>query len=89
VRTTVILDDALLRRAKAEAARRGLTLSALIERALRDELRQSTAAREPSTQYRVPTFGPDETNHAHEPRNLSDALLEEDGISLRRPGRRS
>jgi len=35
MRTTVRLDDALLERAKREAARRGLTLTARIERGLR------------------------------------------------------
>jgi hypothetical protein len=35
MRTTVRLEDALLERAKREAARRGLTLTALIERGLR------------------------------------------------------
>lgn len=35
MRTTVRLDDALLERARREAARRGETLTALIERGLR------------------------------------------------------
>lgn len=35
MRTTVRLDDALLARAKREAARRGITLTAIIERGLR------------------------------------------------------
>jgi ribbon-helix-helix CopG family protein len=35
MRTTVRLDDALLERAKREAARRGETVTALIERGLR------------------------------------------------------
>ncbi len=35
MRTTVRLDDALLQQAKREAARRGITLTALIERGLR------------------------------------------------------
>lgn len=35
MRTTVRLDDTLLERAKREAARRGVTLTALIERGLR------------------------------------------------------
>lgn len=40
MRTTVRLDDALLERAKREAARRGTTLTALIERGLRLAMRQ-------------------------------------------------
>jgi len=35
MRTTIRLDEGLLRQAKAEAARRGETLTALIERGLR------------------------------------------------------
>jgi hypothetical protein len=35
MRTTVRLDDTLLERAKREAARRGVTLTSLIERGLR------------------------------------------------------
>jgi len=40
MRTTVRLDDALLDRAKREAARRGMTLTALIEQGLRLAMRQ-------------------------------------------------
>ena len=40
MRTTVRLDDALLDRAKREAARRGITLTALIEQGLRLAMRQ-------------------------------------------------
>ncbi len=38
MRTTIRLNDALLEEAKREAHRRGLTLTALIERGLRQEL---------------------------------------------------
>jgi hypothetical protein len=40
MRTTVRLDDALLDRARSEAARRGITLTALIEQGLRLALRR-------------------------------------------------
>jgi hypothetical protein len=40
MRTTVRLDDALLDRARREAARRGITLTALIEHGLRLALRK-------------------------------------------------
>jgi Arc/MetJ family transcription regulator len=40
VRTTLIIDDALLRQAKQRAARMGLSPGALVERALRDALRE-------------------------------------------------
>lgn len=38
MRTTIAIDDHLLRTAKGEARRRGLTLGTLVERALRREL---------------------------------------------------
>ena len=41
MRTTVRLDDALLEQARAEARRRGGTLTSLIEESLRRELAQS------------------------------------------------
>lgn len=40
MRTTVRLDDALLDRARREAAKRGITLTALIEQGLRLALRR-------------------------------------------------
>ena len=46
MRTTVRLDEALLERAKREAARRGETLTALIERGLRLVLASPQARRE-------------------------------------------
>ncbi|MBY5163461.1 hypothetical protein [Salsipaludibacter albus] len=38
MRTTLDLDDTLMRRAKAAAAEQGITLTALMNRALRDAL---------------------------------------------------
>lgn len=56
MRTTLNLDDALLTRAKALAARTGRTLTAVVEDALRAALAQS---RRPSPRRRIelPTFG--------------------------------
>jgi hypothetical protein len=55
MRTTVRLDDELLREAKALAARRGRTLTALIEDGLREQLRraEATPARE---EVELPTW---------------------------------
>lgn len=50
MRTTVRLEEALLRRAKAEAARRGETLTALIERGLRLAL---AGSRRPAPRPRI------------------------------------
>ena len=44
MRTTVRLSDALLERAKREAARRGITLTALIEQGLRREMAKPARA---------------------------------------------
>jgi hypothetical protein len=87
VRTTLVIDDALLRRAKAHAGRHGLTLSALVERALREQLRAEDSAREGVAVYRVPTFGGGSTM-LHEPAELTDALLDDDALALRRGRRR-
>ena len=56
MRTTIRLDDALLRDAKAMAGRTGRTLTGLVEDALREVLSRSEAGprRPPVT---LPTFG--------------------------------
>lgn len=46
MRTTVRLSDGLLERAKREAAKRGLTLTALIEQGLRREMAKPAKAGE-------------------------------------------
>ena len=56
MRTTVRLDDALLREAKREASRCGMTLSAMIEEALRERLARTASADEPRSRVRLPTF---------------------------------
>ncbi len=55
MRTTLVIEDAVLRRAKALAARNGTTLSAVVEGALRDALRESP--REERQPFVFPTFG--------------------------------
>jgi Arc/MetJ family transcription regulator len=55
VRTTIRLDDDLLREAKATAARTGRTLTRFIEDALRQALTMS-AGRSSAKPYRTPTF---------------------------------
>ena len=54
VRTTIRLDDALLREAKAVAARTGRTLTQLIEDAVREALARRTTAER--TRVELPTF---------------------------------
>jgi hypothetical protein len=48
MRTTIAIDDHLLRSAKREARRRGLTLGGLVEAALRRELAVREAAARPA-----------------------------------------
>lgn len=56
VRTTIRIDDDLLARAKALAARTGRTLTAVIEDALRAAL-AGAEPRKPSERIRIPTYG--------------------------------
>ena len=55
MRTTVRLDEDLLRQTKALAARTGRTLTAVIEDALRETLARQRARRAPP-RSRLPTF---------------------------------
>jgi predicted transcriptional regulator len=54
MRTTIRLDDDLLRRAKRAAAERGTTLTAVIEDALRRALAPATG--QPRSRVELPTF---------------------------------
>ncbi len=49
MRTTLAIDDALLRRAKKRAAERGVTLGSFVEEALRDYLASPTRRVAPVT----------------------------------------
>ncbi len=55
MRTTVRLDDALLRAAREEALRCGTTLTALFEEALRERLARVTPAAHPRPRVRLKT----------------------------------
>ncbi|MGH8924345.1 MAG: hypothetical protein ACRDWA_06885 [Acidimicrobiia bacterium] len=56
IRTTINFDDDLLRRVKAEAVRRGHTLTSVIEDALRAELARRDAAEVDSQTFRITPF---------------------------------
>ena len=61
MRTTVRVDDDLMRRAKAFAAENGKTLTEIMEAALREKLARAEAARAASTgsggkRRKLPTF---------------------------------
>ena len=55
MRTTIRLPDPLLREAKREAAKCGMTLTAIIEESLRARLARTTT--EPRTRVRLTTTG--------------------------------
>ena len=79
MRTTVRLDDALLRKAKAHAAARGLTLTRLIEDALREVLARRESDR-PRRRVRLPTAGGSGVQPGVDLENKSALLDLMDGI---------
>ena len=80
VRSTLILDDDLFKKAKHRAARDGTTLSAVVNQALRECLREEPAKAPPFTMV---TFGSPRRKLRHEPADLAAALDEDDRRSLR------
>lgn len=81
VRTTLVLDDRLAQRAKREAARRGTTLSEIVNEALREAF--SSSGRTAASPFRIPTFGGREAVQ-HEPEDFAAATLDDDRSSLAR-----
>jgi hypothetical protein len=80
VRTTLIIDDAVLRQAKQRAARMGLSLSSLVERALREALSEQQTA--PGS-FHMPTYGSAGAGLQHEPRDFAEILQDDEAASLR------
>jgi hypothetical protein len=80
MRTTVIIDDALLREAKRTAAQAGCTLSDLVNQALSAALARR---REPRPKFHMIVYGAG-AGVAHEPADFSEALEAEDAASLAR-----
>jgi non-ribosomal peptide synthetase component F len=81
-RTTLVLDGALLRRAKALAAQRGTTLSAVVS----DALQQALSAPRPqaTAPFKVVVFGSKRKAVDHSPADLAGYEEAED---LQRLGR--
>jgi hypothetical protein len=69
MRTTLIIDDVLLREARIRAAEQDLTLSDVVNAALRDALRQSQPAHPPFTMI---TYGPSKAAISHEPGDFAE-----------------
>jgi Arc/MetJ family transcription regulator len=79
-RTTLILDDALFRRAKRRAVERALTLSHVVNAALRAALREPAVAAAP---FSMVTFGRPERRVGHEPADFAAAAEDQDLDGLR------
>lgn len=75
MRTTLIVDDELLRQAKRRAAERNLTVSAVVNGALREYLGRPGAAALP---FAPITYGRASNHVHHEPSDFDAALEQED-----------
>ena len=77
MRTTLVLDDALVREAKHRAVDLNLTLGEFVNRALRDALRGTPDGDD--APFSMPTFGAPGAAVRHEPGDLHAVLDDEDG----------
>lgn len=80
MRTTLVLDDALLRQAKRRAAERNLTVSDVVNMALRDSLSRPEPVAPP---FSMVTFGHGGRSVRHEPIDFAGAQDDEDRARLR------
>jgi hypothetical protein len=80
MRTTLILDDRLVREAERRAADAGTTLSAAVNDALREALRPSS---EPVPPFRKMTYGHPDERFDLTPERIREIVLQ-DGIDSRR-----
>jgi Arc/MetJ family transcription regulator len=80
MRTTLVLDDSLLRQARRRAAERSLTVSEVVNEALRESLGRPTPAAAP---FSMVTYGRADDRVRHEPSDFSVALETEDQDRLR------
>jgi hypothetical protein len=75
MRTTLVLDDGLLHRAKRRAAERNVTVSDLVNEALRESLDQRPANVLP---FAMVTYGRGAPKVRHEPADFESHLEDED-----------
>jgi hypothetical protein len=75
MRTTLIIDDALLRVAKRRAAERDMTVSDVVNEALRECFRERTVAAPP---FEFVTYGAAGRLVRHEPSDFAAELEDED-----------
>lgn len=81
MRTTLVLEDELVRQAKKRATDAGLTLSELVNLALRDKLAASEAK---AARFEMITYGLEKPPVQHEPGDFAEALEHDDTASLGR-----
>ncbi|MBN1611726.1 MAG: type II toxin-antitoxin system VapB family antitoxin [Polyangiaceae bacterium] len=81
VRTTLVIDDRLLRKAKEQAASRGVTLSELVTQALRSLLAERPPSRR---QFVMPTYGGSQGPVHHEPADFATDFERDDREALGR-----
>jgi len=75
MRTTLVLEDALLRQAKRRAAERNLTVSDVVNEALRDSFGRPVA---PAPPFSMATYGTAGRLVRHDPAAFAAELEEED-----------
>ncbi len=80
VRTTLVLDDELLRQAKRLAAERNTTLSEVVNSALREAF-DRTPSQVPA--FDMITYGRADSKVQHEPGDFAESLEDDDRRSLR------
>lgn len=80
VRTTLILDDALLRQAKRHAAERDMTVSQVVNDALRESFDRPAP---PVVPFSLITYGQSQEQVQHEPADFTLVLEDEDLNGLR------
>ena len=80
MRTTLVLDDNLVRRAKRRAVERSQTLSDVVNEALREALREEPVEAPP---FSLVTYGHRARQVRHEPADFAAALDAEDRERLR------
>jgi hypothetical protein len=75
MRTTLVIDDGLLRQAKRRAAERDLTVSDVVNEALRESFRETSSAAAP---FSMVTYGGAGRRVRHEPADFAAELEDED-----------
>jgi hypothetical protein len=79
MRTTLVIDDTLLRQAKRRAAERDLTVSDVVNEALRESFRETSVAAPP---FAWVTYGDAESRVRHEPTDFATQLDDEEHARL-------